>query len=508
VRGSGRPGAAAPGPAGRRQPTLGDESDERGSLIDLRGWIEDAPAWLASAVLHLLVLIVATMIAFGAADESPITLSALFSELGEQTIEEPLDLSQSVELDVEEQLLTPDDLAPVEVPLATPTLASITPHGPTFTSALESAVLGAALSGREPGSREALLKAYGGTAKTEAAVLEGLRWLVRMQDDNGSWSLAGPYPNGARRENREAATAMALLAFQGAGHLPSASSAGEPTFSRAVARGWDWMLKKREPVVEGCFFSEGGYNHRFYTHAQATIALCELMAMTGDDQYRSVAQKAIDYLIETQGSDGGWKYLPGQPSDLSVTGWCLMALKSGRIAGLEVDSAVFARISEFLDKVERDDTKANADFGARYVYEEQDLFNREEIPAMTAEGLLCRQFLGWPRDESRLRQGIDYLLTFPPEWRVPKRDVYYWYYATQVLRHYGGEPWEEWNSKIRVVIPENQDRSRNRRVQGSWDPRGDKWGEFGGRLYETCLSIYILEVYYRHLPIYQERAVP
>ena len=28
------------------------------------------------------------------------------------------------------------------------------------------------------------------------------------------------------------------------------------------------------------------------------------------------------------------------------------------------------------------------------------------------------------------------------------------------------------------------------------------WGQFGGRLYVTCLSTYILEVYYRHLPLY------
>ena len=30
----------------------------------------------------------------------------------------------------------------------------------------------------------------------------------------------------------------------------------------------------------------------------------------------------------------------------------------------------------------------------------------------------------------------------------------------------------------------------------------DQWGQHGGRLYTTCLSIYMLEVYYRHLPIY------
>ena len=43
--------------------------------------------------------------------------------------------------------------------------------------------------------------------------------------------------------------------------------------------------------------------------------------------------------------------------------------------------------------------------------------------------------------------------------------------------------------------------------KGSWDPKGkspDAWAvrDQGGRLYVTCLSLYMLEVYYRHLPIY------
>ena len=49
-------------------------------------------------------------------------------------------------------------------------------------------------------------------------------------------------------------------------------------------------------------------------------------------------------------------------------------------------------------------------------------------------------------------------------------------------------------------------RSRPGREAGSWDPRpATRWGAHGGRLYVTCLSIYMLEVYYRHLPIYKYR---
>jgi hypothetical protein len=81
--------------------------------------------------------------------------------------------------------------------------------------------------------------------------------------------------------------------------------------------------------------------------------------------------------------------------------------------------------------------------------------------------------------------------------------VYYWYYATQMLHHLEGEPWKKWNGIMRDLLVEKQIRSGKER--GSWDPvrpTPDRWGAHAGRLYVTCLSIYILEVYYRHLPLY------
>ena len=65
-----------------------------------------------------------------------------------------------------------------------------------------------------------------------------------------------------------------------------------------------------------------------------------------------------------------------------------------------------------------------------------------------------------------------------------------------------GEPWRKWNNVMKQVLPENQEQGGKER--GSWSPRGDRHGSPGGRLYVTCLSIYMLEVYYRHLPIYAD----
>jgi hypothetical protein len=119
---------------------------------------------------------------------------------------------------------------------------------------------------------------------------------------------------------------------------------------------------------------------------------------------------------------------------------------------------------------------------------------------MTAEGLLCRQYLGWLRSNEKLVMGIDALLDNDP-FDIKQRDVYYWYYATQVLHHFGGSPWRQWNEKMREQLPAAQVKAG--RENGSWAPQMDEYGNFYGRLYTTCLSIYCLEVYYRHMPLYQ-----
>jgi hypothetical protein len=126
---------------------------------------------------------------------------------------------------------------------------------------------------------------------------------------------------------------------------------------------------------------------------------------------------------------------------------------------------------------------------------------------MTAEALLCRELLGWKRNDQRLEQGVQLLLqpehqpTFDDHY---KRDAYYWFYATQTLYHYGGEPWQIWNDRMRELLVRHQEKQG--RNSGSWNPNlpvQDKWGTHYGRLYTTCLLTYILEVYYRNQDVYR-----
>ena len=297
--------------------------------------------------------------------------------LGEQTEElvmsiEPITVAPEETFDA--SLI---ELPEVQSPLFAPPELSIAPASETNFTPVDAVHIGLALSGREAGRKDALLQAFGGTAETEKAVQMALQWLARYQRRQGFWSLKGPYSKGSVIENREAATGMALLAFQGAGNTDQ-----KGRFQQEVNKGWKFLLGRQEPT--GSFYRAGDFNHRFYTHAITTLAICEMYAMTRDEKWKEPAQLALDYLVQLQSPMGGWRYDPAVDADTSVTGWVLLALQSGQAAGLHVPSKVFDRINHYLDLAATYD-------GARYGYKP----GHAESLSMTAEALLCRQYLGW-----------------------------------------------------------------------------------------------------------------
>ena len=446
--------------------------------------VAGAPPWLTSMIVHMLAMLILGLYLLPANTRDLLTIELTFSESdGDQLDDSLLDsLTFEDESDEVAPALVVNELPPVDNPLASP--PPLTVVAEDMLGALppiETPTIGLALSGREEGMKETLLSAYGGNARTEAAVLLGLEWLVRQQNRrNGGWSLKGPYLDGCPAENRAAATAMALLAFQGAGHTHQSGS-----HKKIVDKGVRFLLKQQDK--NGSIFRGQDSNHRLYTHAQATIALCELFGMTKDESLREAAQLAIDYAVKIQDRAGGWRYRPGYDSDTSVTGWFVMAFQSGLMAGLEVPSPTLSNISSYLDSV-------SSENGSKYAYR----YTHDATATMTAEALLCRQYLGWQKDDPRLLSGVSFLLDNPITYR--DQNIYYWYYATQVLHHMGGPAWEEWNDVMRRELPKHQIREGKER--GSWHSRDDRWGAFGGRLFTTSLSVYSLEVYYRHLPIY------
>ena len=353
--------------------------------------------------------------------------------------------------------------------------------------ALAALPTGGGLGGRSPERRAALLDSEGGTAGSEAAVERGLAWLAAHQHEDGSWWFDltdGPCKGRCRHSgvvgSSTAATGLALLCFLGHGETQEAGQ-----YQETVRRGLYYLQSRIKFTPKGADLQEG----TMYGHAIATLALTEAYGMTQDPTILPLAQKALDFIATAQHKDGGWRYSPGQPGDMTVSGWQMMALQSGRLSGLQVPSPTAMSFERFLDS-------AQNDRGSRYSY----LPGADPTPTPTAVGLLCRMYLGWSRDISPMREGAKYLAGLGPS----RTDIYFDYYATQVLHHFGEPWWEEWNERQREHLIRTQERAGHE--AGSWH-FPDEHGDQGGRLYSTAMAILILEVYYRYLPLYGERAV-
>jgi len=363
---------------------------------------------------------------------------------------------------------------------------------------------------RDPDTRGRWVERFGGSPSAERAVELGLDYLAREQFEDGRWSLhQSPNDHGAEKvgfgqmSSDTAATGLALLSFFGAGYTHLGDKHRD-----TVRAGVDWLVERQKE--DGDLFTGGSDYVWLYSHGIAAIALCEAYGMTRDPNLREPAQRAIEFIVRAQHKTlGGWRYQPGRESDTSVSGWQLMAMKSAQMAGLEIPEEAMARTAVWLDI-------AQADSGARYSYNPyaadtpRQRAGRAPNLAMTAEGLLMRMYLGWSGADERLRAGADHLSRNPPEFGSganSKRDAYYWYYATQVMFHLGGERWTAWNERLRPLLEKSQRQEGT--LAGSWSPVGpvpDRWGHAGGRLYVTTMHLLMLEVYYRHLPLFQSGA--
>jgi hypothetical protein len=99
-------------------------------------------------------------------------------------------------------------------------------------------------------------------------------------------------------------------------------------------------------------------------------------------------------------------------------------------------------------------------------------------------------------------RGVEFLKQFPPQ--KGDFDMYYYYYATQVVHFYDGPDWHKfWNPKMRDLLVELQNKGGDENLRGSWEKDSGFIGSQCGRLGTTALALLTLEVYYRHLPLYK-----
>ena len=344
-------------------------------------------------------------------------------------------------------------------------------------------IVGDALKGRGGATRSRLVGERGGNSRSEAAVARGLIWLARQQRGNGMWQY-----DGSSKADTASATGMALLPFLAAGQTHKVSRDGK--YNKTVEAGLKYLISQQQP--NGRFRGAG-----MYSQAIATIALCEAFGMSGDRGLLLLpAQRAVNFIQSAQGVNGSWGYQANQTGDTSIVGWQVQALQSARLCKeLVVDKRTLERARRFLDSV------ASGPNRSMYGYQEATTAS----PTRTAVGLLCRYYSdGWGPNNPGMISGVGYLMKSQRPDRA-KMDMYYYYYATQVLHFFEGAEWyKEWNPKMRDLLIDLQIPESKKDVGGSWDPGEDPWiGVNCGRLGMTCMALLTLEVYYRHLPTYK-----
>lgn len=491
------------------------ESLSRGSSVAriLRRGFRLTPAWIISFIIHLIVVLLLALIMLRSESVGPpsIVLSTFLSsereeggtvqfedlmdalrdnmELANDFDESDQDIKQILESanrDAQDLIVDPDPVTP---------LADLNEIKKNITTKRENVMSFAA---RDPRVRAEIVQKEGGTSLSEAAVARGLRWLASVQNQDGGWSLKN-YQRHNRKNNKSdvMATSLALLPMLGAGQTHEFG-----IYKKNVAAGLAWLLENQKPNgdLRAGFNGEQG----MYAHGQATIVICEALALTGDQKLRIPAEQGARFIESAQHAKGGWRYRPGEIGDTSVFGWQMMALQSARAPdlNLNVDDATLKLADYFLDQVIaparfNNRRKTRLPNGAAYCY----MPGRKATPTMTAEAILCRMYLGWEQNDPRLDSAVKWLV----EDHLPDPDeanLYYWYYGTQVMHHYGGKPWDTWNAAVQSILITTQNTGGS--YPGSWTPRDFEWGIQGGRIYTTSLAVCTLEVYYRHLPLFQQ----
>ncbi len=327
----------------------------------------------------------------------------------------------------------------------------------------------------------------------EQAIDGSLKWIALHQLPDGGWSFdltACPSCMGqcshsgtSKKDDRAGATAMAMLPFLGRGYTHR-----EGPYQKQVEGGVAFLVQQAMQNKGKVYGPSGS----LYSQGLAGIALSECYAMSQDQRLAAPTQLVLNFIMDAQDPQGGgWRYTPRQPGDTSAVGWQIMALKSGNLAYLDVNPLTIKKAVEFLDSVQ-------SDYGAAYGY----LDASNPTLARSSVGLLCRMYLGWKKDHEGLQEGARRIAQ-----AGPSKDLYYDYYATQIMHHLEGERWVAWNATMTKMLLESQ--ATKDHEAGSWYAGVDvgHGAHAAGRLYCTSLATMILEVYYRHLPIYGTQSV-
>ncbi|MBN1419233.1 MAG: terpene cyclase/mutase family protein [Planctomycetes bacterium] len=294
--------------------------------------------------------------------------------------------------------------------------------------------------------------------EAERAIDRGLAYLADRQNGDGSWG----------RTYRAAMTGLSLMAFMVQGHFPERGPYGGH-LDRAVA----YLIAQGK--------AGGGYmGQSMYEHALATLALSEVWGMTDREGIRDILKQAVEVILRSQSSEGGWRYQPRPTdADISITVMQIVALASANEAGIHIPSQIIDRAKAYVARLQNRD-----DGGFGYQSAGRSGFAR------SAAGVMSLQLCG-ERDTPAVDAGLEYLFRNAPD-AGGRGDHYFYgqYYAVQAMYQAGESHYRRWYPRARDALLAQQ------KPDGGWDGGYDA-------AYGTCMAILVLGVPYRFLPIYQ-----
>ena len=327
-------------------------------------------------------------------------------------------------------------------------------------------------------------------AESRVPPVPATRYLARVQESDGRWSAIGPGRGPGPGDAMT--TALCLLAYLGNGHTHRFG-----THKATVNRGLQW-LKRLEPTSAP---RETESPAPLLDRALVVCALAEAYAVSRDFTLKRYAEKALEALLATRTPRSGWGLAPGDAPDAFSTVHGVLALKTARVAGLELPPGALVEAGEYLAGLAGPDGMTG--FRAPGQALSLSAGPAEEVwplPLFGAGALLSRVFAGEARSSAGLRLLRDQLSTWLPQVRRP--DPAYWWWGTYAMFQMGGDDWTRWHKALLSALFTLQ-REEPPELSGSWDPAG-VYGQLGGRAASTAAGMLALEVYYR----YERAAAP
>jgi hypothetical protein len=300
-------------------------------------------------------------------------------------------------------------------------------------------------------------------------------------------------------KTQTALTSLAVLGLASAGHQADYPSSE----GRAMKRGITFVLRAEHQDEEGYF---GSFDRsQMYGQGITCLMLGEMLGQGIDEamdkRIRAKLKIGIELILRSQQVEkhemaaGGWRYHPDSTdSDISVTVWLIMALRSARNAGLDVPAEAIDDALGYLRRMydsEQDSRGNPLDLKAGFAY----YGNRKHVStATTAMGLLSLQLAG-DFDSPFVRGSQAWLEQNPPFWGEDWMFYGLYYYSQASYQLGGADSIKGFKRVQQLLIPEQ-------RPDGSWEPSSVQERD-AGSVYATSLAMLALCVKNHDLPIYQ-----